>query len=120
MSMNYDQFFADKVAALKAEGNYRVFADLEREAGNFPTAKNYQANGTANITVWCSNDYLGMGQNPVVMNAMHEALDKCGAGAGGKGRGVHRADRPLTMRSAARFTPKVRRKSRTPTANRAW
>jgi 5-aminolevulinate synthase len=83
MGMNYDQFFADKVAALKAEGNYRVFADLEREAGNFPTAKNYQANGTANITVWCSNDYLGMGQNPVVMNAMHEALDKCGAGAGG-------------------------------------
>ncbi len=81
--MNYDQFFANKVAALKAEGNYRVFADLEREAGNFPTAKNYQANGTANITVWCSNDYLGMGQNPVVMNAMHEALDKCGAGAGG-------------------------------------
>ena len=81
--MNYDQFFADKVAALKAEGNYRVFADLEREAGNFPTAKNYQDNGTANITVWCSNDYLGMGQNPVVMNAMHEALDKCGAGAGG-------------------------------------
>lgn len=81
--MNYDQFFAEKVAALKTEGRYRVFADLEREAGNFPAAKNYQENGTADITVWCSNDYLGMGQNPVVMEAMHIALDKCGAGAGG-------------------------------------
>ncbi|MBT4587818.1 MAG: 5-aminolevulinate synthase [Rhodospirillaceae bacterium] len=81
--MNYDQFFADKVAALKAEGNYRVFADLERDAGNFPAAKNYQDDGTADITVWCSNDYLGMGQSPVVMDAMHAAVDKCGAGAGG-------------------------------------
>jgi 5-aminolevulinate synthase len=81
--MDYDQFFADKVAALKTEGNYRVFADLEREAGNFPTAKNYQDGGTADITVWCSNDYLGMGQNPVVMEAMKNAVDQCGAGAGG-------------------------------------
>ena len=81
--MNYDQFFADKVAALKVEGRYRVFADLEREAGNFPTAKNYQKDGTADITVWCSNDYLGMGQSRVVIDAMHEAVDKCGAGAGG-------------------------------------
>jgi 5-aminolevulinate synthase len=81
--MDYDQFFADKVAALKTEGNYRVFADLEREAGNFPTAKNYQDGCTADITVWCSNDYLGMGQNPVVMEAMKNAIDQCGAGAGG-------------------------------------
>jgi len=81
--MNYDQFFADKVAALKAEGRYRVFADLERDAGNFPAAKNYQNDGTADITVWCSNDYLGMGQNSVVIDAMHAAVDKCGAGAGG-------------------------------------
>jgi 5-aminolevulinate synthase len=81
--MDYDQFFADKVAALKTEGNYRVFADLEREAGNFPTAKNYQDGRTADITVWCSNDYLGMGQNPVVMEAMKSAVDQCGAGAGG-------------------------------------
>ena len=81
--MNYDQFFADKVAALKVEGRYRVFADLEREAGNFPAAKNYQNDGTADITVWCSNDYLGMGQSRVVIDAMHEAVDKCGAGAGG-------------------------------------
>jgi 5-aminolevulinate synthase len=81
--MNYDQFFADKVAALKAEGRYRVFADLERDAGNFPAAKNYQNDGTADITVWCSNDYLGMGQSRVVIDAMHEAVDKCGAGAGG-------------------------------------
>jgi len=81
--MNYDQFFADKVAALKAEGRYRVFADLERDAGNFPAAKNYQNDGTADITVWCSNDYLGMGQSRVVIDAMHEAVEKCGAGAGG-------------------------------------
>ena len=81
--MNYDQFFADKVAALKVEGRYRIFTDLEREAGNFPAAKNYQNDGTADITVWCSNDYLGMGQSRVVIDAMHEAVDKCGAGAGG-------------------------------------
>ena len=81
--MNYEQFFADKVGALKAEGNYRVFADLERQAGNFPRATNYLDQGPDEITVWCSNDYLGMGQHPVVLDAMHEALDRTGAGAGG-------------------------------------
>ena len=83
MSTNYDQFFADKVAALKTEGRYRVFADLERDAGNFPTAKSYHQDNISNVTVWCSNDYLGMGQNVVVMEAMHNAIDRCGAGAGG-------------------------------------
>jgi len=81
--MNYDEFFADKVAALKTEGRYRVFADLERDAGKFPAAKNYQGTEVADVTVWCSNDYLGMGQSPVVMDAMHQAIKKCGAGAGG-------------------------------------
>ncbi len=81
--MNYDEFFADKVAALKTEGRYRVFADLERDAGKFPAAKNYQGTEVADVTVWCSNDYLGMGQSPVVMDAMHQAINKCGAGAGG-------------------------------------
>lgn len=81
--MNYEEFFSEQVDALQKEGRYRVFADLEREAGSFPSAKNYQAGGATDITVWCSNDYLAMGQNPVVIDAMHEALDKSGAGAGG-------------------------------------
>ena len=81
--MNYEEFFSEQVDALQKEGRYRVFADLEREAGSFPSAKNYQSGGATDITVWCSNDYLAMGQHPVVIDAMHEALDKSGAGAGG-------------------------------------
>jgi 5-aminolevulinate synthase len=81
--MDYNEFFAEKVAALKTEGRYRVFADLERDAGKFPAAKNYQGDEISDVTVWCSNDYLGMGQSTIVMDAMHEAIDKCGAGAGG-------------------------------------
>lgn len=82
-SVNYNEFFASKVEALKTEGRYRVFADLERNAGKFPTAKNYHDSKISDVTVWCSNDYLGMGQNPIVMDAMHQAIKKCGAGAGG-------------------------------------
>ncbi|MAI10858.1 MAG: 5-aminolevulinic acid synthase [Rhodospirillaceae bacterium TMED167] len=81
--MDYDKFFEDRVKDLKAEGRYRVFADLERKAGSFPAAKNHQGTGVKDITVWCSNDYLGMGQNTVVTGAMHRALDESGAGAGG-------------------------------------
>ena len=81
--MDYEKFFAEQVSALKTEGRYRVFADLERQAGAFPRAKNYQGRDENQITVWCSNDYLGMGQNALVIEAMHEALDKSGAGAGG-------------------------------------
>lgn len=82
--MNYQEFFESKISDLKTEGRYRVFADLERDRGNFPKAAFYGPDGTIKtITVWCSNDYLGQGQNPVVLEAMHEALDKCGAGAGG-------------------------------------
>ncbi len=81
--IDYDEYFADKINALKKEGRYRVFADLERTAGDFPRARNYRDGEIKDITVWCSNDYMGMGQHPEVLAAMHEAIDKCGAGAGG-------------------------------------
>lgn len=82
-SMNYEKFFADRVADLKQEGRYRVFIDLERKAGAFPRAIHHGTGSPREITVWCSNDYLGMGQHPLVLQAMHEAIDRCGAGAGG-------------------------------------
>jgi len=81
--MNYERFFAEQVGALKGEGRYRIFADLERQAGDFPHAT-YRGGGSERaVTVWCSNDYLGMGQHPRVLAAMAEALERCGAGAGG-------------------------------------
>jgi 5-aminolevulinate synthase len=81
--MNYDALFRSELDALKKEGNYRVFAELERYAGDFPRAKRHCGGGEGDVTVWCSNDYLGMGQHPEVIAAMHAALDRCGAGAGG-------------------------------------
>ena len=81
--VDHQRFFADKIAELKHEGRYRVFAELERTAGAFPRAKNHCTDGVKEITVWCSNDYLGMGQNTDVLAAMHEAIEKYGAGAGG-------------------------------------
>jgi 5-aminolevulinate synthase len=81
--MNYEQFFSDRISDLKGEGRYRVFADLERQVGDFPKATSHTANGIEEVTVWCSNDYLGMGQNEIVCAAMKEAIDKVGAGAGG-------------------------------------
>jgi len=83
--VNYNQAFEAAVAAVRAEGRYRVFADIERIKGSFPKAHYHPEGGeeTREITVWCSNDYLGMGQHPNVVNAMREAVDKVGAGAGG-------------------------------------
>ena len=81
--MNYEDFFQKELDGLHEEGRYRVFADLERHAGAFPRATHYRKDDPGHVTVWCSNDYLGMGQNPKVLAAMHEAIDRCGAGAGG-------------------------------------
>lgn len=80
--MNYQGFFKSALDDLREQGNYRVFADLERHCGSFPRATS-RGGETADVTIWCSNDYLGMGQHPKVLAAMHEALDRCGAGAGG-------------------------------------
>ena len=81
--MDYDSIFAEAIARLKAEGRYRVFADLERRAGDFPHAVKHDGEGAGEVVVWCSNDYLGMGQSPVVTEAMKRAIDTSGAGAGG-------------------------------------
>jgi len=81
--MNYQDYFRTRLDSLHDEGNYRVFADLQRKRGAFPTASHTDTDRTNDVTIWCSNDYLGMGQNPAVLAAMHDALDRVGAGAGG-------------------------------------
>ncbi len=83
--VDYNEAFETAVAAVRSEGRYRVFADIERIRGRFPSALYHPENGeiSREITVWCSNDYLGMGQHPEVVAAMQEAAGKVGAGAGG-------------------------------------
>jgi 5-aminolevulinate synthase len=80
--MNYEEIFASHVDAIKAEGRYRVFANLERIAGEFPVARNHGP-GPERVVVWCSNDYLGQGQNPAVLKALSQAANAMGAGSGG-------------------------------------
>ncbi|MAU41690.1 MAG: 5-aminolevulinate synthase [Kordiimonas sp.] len=84
MPIDYDSMFSDALSSLRDEGRYRVFIDIERRKGNFPRAVHHRPDGEAqDIVVWCSNDYLGMGQHPAVLKSMDEALQRVGAGAGG-------------------------------------
>ncbi|MFZ5721933.1 MAG: 5-aminolevulinate synthase [Pseudomonadota bacterium] len=82
--MDYRDAFRTALDRVRQEGRYRVFADLKRHRGEFPRATWTRADGsTSDVTVWCSNDYLGQGQNPVVLDAMHKAIEEAGAGSGG-------------------------------------
>lgn len=81
--VDYKEAFDAAVAVVRAEGRYRVFADIERICGRFPSAIYHGGESPREITVWCSNDYLGMGQHPAVVKAMQDAAGRAGAGAGG-------------------------------------
>ncbi len=80
--MNFDHLFEAQLKDLKEEGNYRIFAELQRKCGTFPRVQSH-GNGPDEVTVWCSNDYLGMGHHPKVIQAMVDTVKECGAGAGG-------------------------------------
>src|SRR6476646_10155163 len=81
--MDYEDRFRLHLEALHQEGRYRVFADLKRRCGAYPSADHFAEGGMRDVTVWCSNDYLGMSQNAEVRAAMHEAIEEVGAGSGG-------------------------------------
>ena len=78
--MNYDKFFINALDVLKQEGRYRVFNDIKRISGKFPNAVYFSGDQEKKVVVWCSNDYLGMGQNKYVIEEMHKAIDVAGAG----------------------------------------
>lgn len=81
--MDFEAYFKGELDAVREEGRYRVFTEIERHCGSYPHATRYVGDKTQDVTVWCSNDYLGMGQHRKVLDAMHKVLDECGAGAGG-------------------------------------